>query len=55
MKTKLLDLLGFILFLLFFTIMLPILIITGAILRPLRYFKYIKSKVNDEEPSKFWY
>lgn len=55
MKTKLLDVLGFILFLLMFIFMLPILIISGAILRPVRYFNYIKAKVNDKEHNKFWY
>ena len=55
MKNKLLDILGFILFLLMFILMLPILIISGAILRPIRYFNYIKAQVNEREPNKFWY
>lgn len=55
MKAKLLDVLDFILFLLMFIFMLPVLIVSGAILRPLRYFRYIKSKVDEKEPSKFWY
>ena len=55
MKNKLLDILGFILFILFFIWMSPALIISGAILRPIRYFRYIKDKVDEREPSKFWY
>lgn len=55
MKTKLLDLLGFILFILFFILISPVLIVSGAILRPFRYFKYIKSKVDEREPDKYWY
>lgn len=55
MKNKLLDVLGFILFILFYMIMLPVLIISGAIVRPIRYFNYIKSKVNDKDPYKYWY
>ena len=55
MKSKLLDILGFILFLLFYILMLPVLIISGAILRPIRYFNYIRYQVNEREPNKFWY
>ena len=55
MKNKLLDILGFILFILFFILISPVLIVSGAILRPIRYFRYIKDKVDEKEPSKFWY
>lgn len=55
MKSKLLDLLGFVLFILFFILISPVLIVSGAILRPFRYFKYIKTKVSDHEPDKYWY
>lgn len=54
-KQKLLDILGYILFLLFFTIMLLPMMIGGAVRTPIRYYKFIKAGVNDKVPDKYYY
>jgi len=44
---------GFCLFIGLFIVLLPIMMISGAILRPVRYFKYVVAKVQDKEPKKY--
>lgn len=55
MKQKLLDILGFILFIGFFIVILPLLIITGAIARPVRFVKHVSAKVNNKEVKEYYY
>ena len=55
MKQKLLDILGFILFIGFFIVILPLLIITGAIARPIRFVKFVSSKVNNKEVKEYYF
>lgn len=44
---------GFCLFIGLFIVLLPLLMISGAILRPVRYFKHVTAKVHDKEPNKY--
>lgn len=44
---------GFCLFIGLFIVLLPLLMISGAILRPVRYFKHVVAKVQDKEPKKY--
>ena len=44
---------GFCLFIGLFIVVLPLLMLSGAILRPVRYFKYVVAKVHDKEPKKY--
>lgn len=55
MKQKLIDLGGFMLFLLMFIIALPFFIIYGAIKTPIRYFRYVSAKVHDKKPNKYYF
>ena len=55
MKQKLLDILGFSLFIGFFIVILPILIVTGAVARPIRFVKYVSAKVNNKEVKEYYY
>jgi len=50
---KISDFLGYILFLVFLLFLSPALIITGGLLRIKRYYLFVKSKVNDQEPKKY--
>ena len=47
MKNKIIDLLGYLLFLLMFVAMIPLLMVSGAIQKPIRYYKYVSSKVHN--------
>ncbi len=55
MKTKILDILGYIAFLLLFILLIPILAISGAILRPIRYYQYVSANVNNRKAKEYWY
>lgn len=55
MKTKLIDFMGYLLFLLLFAVMIVPLAISGAILRPIRYYQHVNAKVHDKKPKEYWY
>lgn len=55
MKKKLSDIGGFILFILIFLVLLPFLMISGAIARPIRYFKYVSANVKNKKAKEYWY
>ena len=55
MKNKLIDIFGYIAFLLLFILLIPILVISGAILRPIRYYKYVSANVHDKKAKEYWY
>lgn len=55
MKQKLIDLLGYLLFLLLFIIALPILMITGALVRPIRFYKSISANVHNKKRKEYYY
>jgi hypothetical protein len=55
MKEKLENVLGFILFILIFMILLPFFMISGAIVRPIRYLKYVSANVKNKKAKEYWY
>lgn len=55
MKLKIVDTLGFLLFLLLFILFLPVMMIIGAINTPIRYFKYVSCKVHNKKPKSYWW
>jgi len=55
MKQKLLDIFDFIVFIVFFIMLLPFLIITGAIARPVRFVKYVSAKVNNKKVKEYFF
>lgn len=55
MKNKLLDFVGYCLFILWFIILIPFLMIVGMIKTPIRYYKHINDKVLDRKPMKYWW
>lgn len=55
MKNKILSIIDFMLFIGFFLLMLPLLMIQGAILTPIRYFKYVSAKVQDQEAKRYYF
>lgn len=55
MKQKLLDIIGFSLFVGFFIVILPILMVSGAVARPIRFVKHVSSKVNNKEIKEYYY
>jgi len=52
---KLVAIFDYLLFLLLFIFVLPILMITGAILRPIRYYKNISDKVHNKKVKVYYY
>ena len=55
MKVKIANFVGFSLFLgIFFVLLIP-LIITGAIARPIRYFRHVVDKVHDKKVKEYYY
>lgn len=55
MKNKLLDIFGYIAFLLLFILLIPVLALSGAILRPIRYYKYVSANVHDKKAKEYYY
>jgi len=53
MKNKILDVIGFILFILFFIVMIIPLAVGGAIVTPYRYFMLVSARVHNKEPKKY--
>ena len=49
MKQKLSDLLGYLLFLGLFILLIPVLMVSGAIQKPIRYYKYVSSQVHNKK------
>ena len=52
---KLSDIFGYILFILFLIIGSPYLFISGGIVRIIRFYGYVKNKVHDKIPNKYYY
>lgn len=55
MKVKLENIFGFILFILIFLGLLPLLMIYGAFITPLRYFLYVVAKVHDKKAKEYYF
>lgn len=55
MKQKLKDLFDYLLFVLFFILILPILILSGAIARPIRYYQYTINTVKNKKVKEYYY
>ena len=55
MKSKIKDFLGYVLFLLIFIIMIPLLFIRGGIVGCIRYYQYISAKVYNKKPKSYYY
>ncbi len=54
-KTKIIGIIDYTLFLLFFIVMIIPLMISGLFLRPIRYYKYISNKVKNKKLDSYYY
>ena len=55
MKAKIANFLGFSLFLgIFFVLLIP-LMLTGAIIRPVRYFRHVVDKVHNKKVKEYYF
>ena len=55
MKQKIIDIIGYILFILFFIIASPLLFLRGGIVGIVRYYKYVSDKVHNKKPNKYYW
>lgn len=53
MKRKIIDALGFILFVAFYILIIPYLFISGGLIRMKRYLWYVIDSVHDRQPKQY--
>lgn len=55
MKGKLLDLIGYVSFILMIIIISPYLFISGGLQRIIRFYQYVSANVHEKRPKKYYY
>lgn len=52
---KKIDFIKCLLYVLLFVLSFPAVIVYGAVMSPIRYFKYVSAEVHDKEPEKYYF
>lgn len=52
---KQIDFINFLLYVLLFGLSLPAVIVYGAVMAPIRYFRYVSAEVHNKEPEKYYF